>query len=77
MVDIVYFTYNHLSYTKKTLPAMINNAGVDFSLTIIDNGSTDGTVEYLKSIQKEYDRTVKKILFNSTGNHPIFSSSYK
>ncbi|ACS78652.1 glycosyltransferase [Maridesulfovibrio salexigens] len=65
MIDILYLTFNRIAYTKITLPALIENAGAEFSLTIIDNGSTDGTVEYLKAMQKKYKGTIKKILFNS------------
>lgn len=46
-VDILYITFNRILYTRKTLPAMIENAGAGFSLTVVDNGSTDGTVKYL------------------------------
>lgn len=70
MIDIVYFTFNRLTYTKKTLPALIKNAGADFSLTIIDNGSTDGTVEYLRQMREEHAGVISKILFNSS-NHGL------
>lgn len=66
MIDIVYFTFNRLQYTKKTLPALIKNAGTAFALTIIDNGSTDGTVPYLQQMQEKHGDIIDKILFNST-----------
>lgn len=65
-IDILYITFDRLEYTRKTLPAMIKNAGMDFKLTIFDNGSTDGTVEYLKFIEKKYSNVISKIFFNST-----------
>lgn len=65
MIDILYITFNRIDYTMKTLPAMIENAGVDFSLTIIDNGSTDGTVEYLNKMKTKYGNVISKIIFNS------------
>ncbi len=65
MIDILYLTFNRIAYTKITLPALIENAGTDFSLTIVDNGSTDGTVEYLQEMQKKYITTIRKVLFNS------------
>jgi GT2 family glycosyltransferase len=64
-IDILYITYNRLEYTRKTLPALIRNAGVDFKLTIFDNGSTDGTVEYLKlHIAKKYSDVLENIFLN-------------
>ena len=49
-VDIIYLTYNRLYYTKITLPKLLNCNYKNYKITIIDNASTDGTIEYLKSI---------------------------
>ena len=62
-VDLLYVTYNRLYYTKRTLLELFKNAAYDFSLTIVDNGSTDGTVEYLKKLERE-DFTGVKIIYN-------------
>jgi len=49
MIPVLFITYNRIEYTKKTLPALIKNTpGV--RIIVIDNGSTDGTVEYLEGI---------------------------
>jgi len=49
-------TYNRLDLTKETLHNLFrdkitneNNAGRNFNLVIVDNGSSDGTVKYLES----------------------------
>lgn len=62
-VDILYLTYNRLAYTKVTLPALIENAGADFALTIVDNGSTDGTVEYLAEFSRRHPKQIKHTYF--------------
>lgn len=50
LVDIVCLTHNQLSITKGFLEHIIKNTPSDlFELTFFDNGSTDGTVEYLES----------------------------
>ena len=71
-VDILYITYNRLAYTKITLPALIENAGADFALTIVDNGSTDGTVDYLAEFARRHPRQIKHICFldKNTGISP-------
>jgi glycosyltransferase involved in cell wall biosynthesis len=48
-------TFNRLQFLNKTLPEFIRSAILNnCQLLIIDNGSTDGTNEYLKKIKKKY-----------------------
>jgi len=46
-IDLAFITYNRLQYTKLALRSILDNRKDDFSLTIWDNASTDGTAEYL------------------------------
>lgn len=48
-LSIITLTLNKLDYTKKYIESLYKYTQ-DFELIIIDNGSTDGTVEYLKSL---------------------------
>ena len=48
-VAIGLVTYNRLDLLKRTL-ASIEQAGHDYTLHIVDNGSTDETAEYAKSL---------------------------
>lgn len=59
-LSIITLTYNHLKYTKKFIESLYKYTS-DFELIIVDNGSTDETVEYLKSLN--YDNL--KIIFNT------------
>lgn len=48
--SIVILTYNQLSVTKQCIESIFKNTNInDIELIIVDNGSTDGTVEYLKN----------------------------
>lgn len=46
MIPVLMITYNRLEYTKKALSALLDARGI--KITVIDNGSTDGTQEWLK-----------------------------
>ncbi len=48
-LSIVTLTYNKLEYTKKFIESLYRYTK-DFELILVDNGSTDGTREYLKSL---------------------------
>ena len=64
-VDILYITYNRSYYTKKTLPALLKSlSSTSYNLTIVDNNSSDDTIEYLKTINHP---RVKNIIYNLIG----------
>ncbi len=48
-IDLAFITYERLDYTKLALASVLADPTEAFSLTIWDNASTDGTVEYLKN----------------------------
>jgi len=53
-ISIMMVTYNRLELTKQTLTKLWDTAGVDnFNLVIVDNGSSDDTVEWLKSLDRD------------------------
>ena len=60
-IPVLYTTYNRLEFTKKTLPPLIESMGDIGELYIIDNNSTDGTIEYLKTIST---KSVSTIIYN-------------
>lgn len=59
MIVVITITCNRLDLTKKWLGQLSKKAGIDFYHIIVDNGSIDGTKEWLK------DQThIHKILLN-------------
>ncbi len=49
-LSILLLTYNNLNSTKKCIESLYKYT-TNFNLIIVDNASTDGTVEYLKDIR--------------------------
>lgn len=47
MISIVIPSLNKLAYTRRCLDSLLLTAGVEFEFVIVDNGSADGTAEYL------------------------------
>ena len=61
-IDLVFITCNRLAYTKPALASVLADKTEEFSLTIYDNCSTDGTVEYLRSAVN--DPRIADIIFS-------------
>jgi len=62
-VHILYLTFNRFYYTKKTLPALLESSDSDsYQIRIVDNGSTDGTVEYLLKLKHP---RIEKVIYNN------------
>ncbi len=62
MIDttLMMVTYNRLDLTKETVRGLLSgNAGRDFNLVIVDNGSEDGTIQYLQEIDGTNNISVK------------------
>jgi O-antigen biosynthesis protein len=49
-VVVMMVTYNRLELTKQTIDALLPSTKYPFDLVIVDNGSKDGTVEYLQQL---------------------------
>jgi GT2 family glycosyltransferase len=49
LVSIVMLTYNDIEWIPRALRACLDNTDACYELIVVDNGSTDGTVEFLTS----------------------------
>jgi len=58
-IDLLFLSCNRLHYTKHSIPALLADPSEEFSLTIWDNASTDGSRELLESVKDP--RIVKKV----------------
>lgn len=50
LVSLVIATYNNLEHTKKVIECINDQDYSNIELVVVDGGSNDGTVEYLKSL---------------------------
>ncbi|MDR4494361.1 MAG: glycosyltransferase [Nitrospirales bacterium] len=66
-VNIGMVTYNRLDFTKSAIASLLKYTCYPHKLTIVDNGSSDGTQEYLKGLQKEGIITHLILLENNIG----------
>jgi len=71
-IELVYVAYNRLEYTRLSLASLLQDPFQDFSIVIWDNGSTDGTREYLSEVQ---DPRISRKVFpdENAGLHGAFN----
>ncbi len=82
MIDIIFLTKNRLEFTKASLTALSFNTDPELVNRIIvyDDGSTDGTLEYLQSLKANLIRTkfgnpvaIMNSYLQETGGTEIFA----
>ncbi|MDD2870873.1 MAG: glycosyltransferase [Candidatus Gracilibacteria bacterium] len=50
LISIVIINYNGLKYLKRTIPKIVNLSYKNKEIIIVDNGSKDGSIEYINSL---------------------------
>lgn len=59
-VSIIILTYNAFTYTQKCIHSIQEHTKYPYEIIFVDNGSTDGTVEYLRKLVKEDTNSCSK-----------------
>ncbi len=54
MIDILMTTYNAENYLEEQLESIVNQTASNWKLTILDDNSTDSTIEILKNYRLKY-----------------------
>lgn len=52
-VNVVMVTYNRKAFTRQAIGSILRTADWPYRLTVVDNGSGDGTPEYLKELARK------------------------
>lgn len=63
MISIVVVTYNRLEYSRQCLQSVLDNTDVPFEVIVVDNGSTDGTPDWLTELKARHGEKIR-LIFN-------------
>jgi GT2 family glycosyltransferase len=53
VISIVIPSLNKLTYTRRCLESLLLTTGVEYEFILVDNGSTDGSAEYLLAFRRQ------------------------
>lgn len=86
LVSVVIPTYNAEKYLAEAIDSILWQTYQNYELYIVDDASTDGTVDIIKQYQKKYPKKVKAIFLkentNAAGNagmniaYPLLKGKY-
>jgi alpha-1,3-rhamnosyltransferase len=74
LVSVIIPCYNHEKFVKEALQSVINQTYTNIQLIVIDDGSTDNSVEVIKELKQNFDfvfETQSNIGLSSTLNKGI------
>lgn len=75
-IIIVTPTFNRKSTLAKLYRSLMNQSRKDFIWSIIDDGSSDGTREFVESIQKENQITIEYVYQNNGGKGRALNKAF-
>jgi len=64
LMSIVVLSWNRLHYTRQTIEQIIKVTTIPHEFVFVDNGSVDGTREYLKSLENKTNAEKVTYVFN-------------
>jgi len=67
----VMITFNRLECTQQSLASFFETVTLPYTLTVVDNGSTDGTVEWLDEV--EFDGDLDSVVLLNRNRYPGYA----
>lgn len=58
LLSIYVVSFNHEKFINRCIESIFCNTGLDFNVTVIDNGSTDGTKNIIEELKVKYNINV-------------------
>jgi alpha-1,3-rhamnosyltransferase len=75
LVTVIVPSYNHVSYVKQCIDGILNQSYKNIELIVIDDGSTDGSVELLQELSN--DKSFTLIIQNNIGLSSTLNNGLK
>lgn len=71
LVSVIIPSYNHQNFVQHTIKSVLDQDHENIELIIIDDGSSDNSVEKIKEVVKDCERRFKRFEFRSRANEGL------
>ncbi len=72
-VNITMVTFNRVDFTRRSIDSIVATAGYPYELTVVDNASRDGTVEFLRGLLA--DGVIHHLILNAQNKGVAFAAN--
>lgn len=76
-LSVITINYNNLSGLRKTVESVLSQTYDDFEYIIVDGASTDGSQDYLREIEKKWNRPTNRLHIISEPDTGIYNAMNK
>ena len=77
MVSIIIDNYNYAEYISESIESVFKQTYDDWELIIVDDGSTDGSINIIQKFQDQYPDRVRAICKENGGQASCFNAGYR
>jgi len=64
LISVIMLNYNGLKYIKRTIPQILKLDYPNYEFIIVDNGSADGSIEFIKEMQIKSEKVKIRLIEN-------------
>lgn len=76
-ISIITPNYNYAHFIGQTIESVLNQNYFDFEHIIVDDGSTDNSVEIIQTYQRKYPDKIKLVIQQNMGQSPAINTGLK
>lgn len=77
LVSVIISNYNYEQYLSKAIESVLNQTYHNFEIIVVDDGSTDNSVQIIREYKKKYPDIIKVIEQKNSGQAVAFNRAFE